>query len=146
MDAKTAKQVGVKVTGGKEIRDLKRIFLLEDEPILLKLMEAELRHHDLDVWSFSNPNELKENCTFKDLSEQVVITDEHMPGMNGLEFVTELKNELGDQKPICIIFTGDATALESKPGFDSTDLVVEKPIDPEEFMALLHGMLKAENP
>ena len=143
MDAKTAKTTGQKLTPGKSP---KKVFLLEDEPILLKLMEEELRHHNIDVWSFCCPAELKENCSLEDLSDQVVVTDEHMPGMNGLEFISELEQVLGPKKPVCILFTGNSDSIEDKPGHEATNLVVEKPVDPEEFMAILHGMLGDSSP
>lgn len=138
MDAKTAKDWG----GQKQVgKILKKVFLLEDEPILLKLMEDELKHHDLDVYSFSDPKELLDSVGPKELSEQVLITDERMHGMSGLSLVQDLAQELGEKKPLCIIFTGDSDAVEDHPGRDLADLVVEKPIDPEEFIALLKGMI-----
>ena len=119
-----------------------KIFLFEDEPILLKLMEEELVHRNLDVWSFSCPDEFEATCQISDLKGQVLITDEHMPGTNGADFINKIGKELGEERPLTIIFTGDEESLINNKGLDYTDLVVEKPIDPEELIGTLEELVR----
>jgi CheY-like chemotaxis protein len=74
----------------------------------------------------------------------VIILDYHMPQMDGLDVVRQLKGrKIPTQIPI-ILFTGDAqTTLESQAQKLGVARVVHKPILPSELLAVAHDVVNA---
>ena len=60
----------------------------------------------------------------------LVITDHFLPDLTGAELVSEMKR----RKPtvLVVLFTG---FVEPQPGFEQADLVLDKGMMPQEFLA-----------
>ncbi|HUI68399.1 MAG TPA: response regulator [Nitrospirota bacterium] len=102
---------------------MKTILLVDDEPEVLALHEFMLNDFGHKVI----PKPTAESALFlvkEGVNVDLVITDYRMPGMNGVEFVRELRRIL-PSVPV-LILTGDLT-LEIEPGLGVFALI-NKPI------------------
>lgn len=112
----------------------KSILLVDDEIMILESLEKILRHQGFDVKSA--PNGHKALTLFNKYSFDLVITDLSMPGMDGLELLTNLKKRQPDIT--LIIMTAYATiktAVQAikKGAYD----FIEKPFEPRELISLI---------
>ena len=79
----------------------RRIFVIDDNEVILELFRNFLKDEDYEVCTFPNPMELvcfksgtnSECCDADKCCAHAVFTDCNMPGMNGLEFIKHLKNK-----------------------------------------------------
>ncbi len=88
-----------------------RIIVVDDEPEMLALLEADLRGEGFDVVSTSDPNQALAGLANPEL--EVVLTDVRMPGKSG----TELCREVVRRRP--------DVAVVLMTGFGSLELAVE---------------------
>jgi len=65
-----------------------RILCVDDEPLVLKLMEAQLVPRGYEV--FVAPNGATALRLVKEIRPQIVLLDVMMPGMGGIETLTEI--------------------------------------------------------
>lgn len=118
------------------LQDL-RILIADDEPFNLKLLQAILKNHEVEVTEYSNGKE-----AFEALSRthfDVALLDLKMPEMKGWEIASAIRADKGpNQQSVLIALT--ATVSESeyqksvKSGFDR---VLRKPFDEEELLRLI---------
>ncbi len=84
---------------------MERILILDDDKNQLKYLENLLRNY-FECVVFYNPIEAMNS--FRDNNYLGVITDLHMPLMNGIEFIKKISLYKEDQFPI-VVFSGDVT-------------------------------------
>ena len=89
------------------------ILVLDDEPIVLKRLKPALEKSGYDVEAFSRSLEASSRVLEKDFD--IVITDLKMEGLDGMEFLTRVK----DRSPLTevIVITGFATMETAKESF-----------------------------
>jgi len=89
------------------------ILLLDDETIVLKRLKPALEKNGYEVEVFSRSSEAFDRITEKDFD--IVITDLKMPGLDGMQFLTLVK----DRSPTSevIVITGFATMETAKESF-----------------------------
>jgi len=89
------------------------ILVLDDEPIVLKRLKPALEKSGYDVEAFSRSLEASNRVLEKDFD--IVITDLKMEGLDGMEFLTRVK----DRSPLTevIVITGFATMETAKESF-----------------------------
>lgn len=79
--------------------DKLRIVLLEDNDIVREVLHASLTHRGYDVYAFAEPTicplQLSPacRCTENQVCTDVILTDLDMPGMDGFQFVENLKRK-----------------------------------------------------
>jgi two-component system chemotaxis response regulator CheY len=74
----------------------------------------------------------------------VIILDYHMPRMDGLDVVRQLKGRKRPTQTPIILFTGDAqTTLENQAQKLGVARVIHKPILPSQLLAIAHDVLNA---
>lgn len=121
-----------------------RILCVDDEPLNLKLLEAMLVPRGYEVIKAVNGTEALEK-----ISEQgadIVLLDVLMPGMNGFEVCSKIKDdERGKNVPVVMI-----TALRSKEdrikGIEAgAEDFISKPFDQAEVLARIKMLLKIKN-
>ncbi|MFP4165474.1 MAG: response regulator [Chitinispirillaceae bacterium] len=111
-----------------------KILIVEDETRLLYSLAFVLRRKGYEVTPVTNAetalSEIKglENGFFK-----LIISDIHLPGMSGLDFIEKLQN-MGDPTPFLVI-----TAYKGKPIFDALENrgvrhILQKPFDSTELL------------
>ena len=90
-----------------------KILILDDEPIVLKRLKPALEKSGYDVEAFSRSLEASSRILEQDFD--IVITDLKMEGLDGMEFLTRVK----DRSPATevIVITGFATMETAKQSF-----------------------------
>lgn len=90
-----------------------KILILDDEPIVLKRLKPTLEKSGYEVEAFSRSLEASSRIKEKDFD--IVITDLKMEGLDGMEFLTQVK----DRSPSTevIVITGFATMETAKESF-----------------------------
>lgn len=78
-----------------------RVFVVDDEPPILVLMDRILRAHEFEPRTFpSGPAALERIGAEK---PSVVLLDLNMPDMSGEEFIRALRRDCGDDVPVLIL-------------------------------------------
>jgi DNA-binding NtrC family response regulator len=89
------------------------ILVLDDEPIVLKRLRPALEKAGYEVEVFSRSSEAMARVMDKNFD--IVITDLKMPGLDGMQFLTMVKQ--GSPKTEVIVITGFATMETAKESF-----------------------------
>ncbi len=88
------------------------ILILDDEPIVGKRLKPSLEKKGYEVEAFTNSKEALERI--EERSFDIVVTDLKMEGMDGMQFLTLVKEKYPDTEVIVITgFATMATARES---------------------------------
>ena len=88
------------------------ILILDDEPIVGKRLKPSLEKKGYEVESFTSSKEAMERI--EERSFDIVVTDLKMEGMDGMQFLTLVKEKYPDTEVIVITgFATMATARES---------------------------------
>jgi DNA-binding NtrC family response regulator len=114
--------------------DKRPILVVDDEPDMLDSLRSLLRH-DFQVYTASSG---AEGAAILEKHEiHVVMTDQRMPQMTGVAFLTKIKNE--HPEAIRLIFTGyaDISAVIDAINQGNVFRYVCKPWDPEQLIATL---------
>jgi PAS domain S-box-containing protein len=121
-----------------------RILLIDDHPMIVRMLKAGLERHDQTVWGAYSG---REGLTVFEREEvDAIVSDLGMPEMNGRQVakaVKELCEQTGRKKPVFIILTGwgDVTKRFGNLEDLGVDAVVQKPMDAPNLMALIHKIL-----
>src|ERR1700754_713424 len=84
-----------------------RIFIIEDDKIMSKLLKFSLDQNDLyDVWVFDSGETFFENIH---LAPDIVLIDYNLPGMSGMEILKRIKQANPD---IATVFLSAQEKLE----------------------------------
>jgi len=129
-----------KMTGKK----MKTILVVDDEQENLRTYEEIL--HDMDYHVLSQPDggsalELLRDDTAVDL----IITDYRMPGMNGIEFITELRRSRPFVPVIMITAYGNIETYLHSVSLGVFEYV-HKPVKKEEFERIVQHALHEAGP
>ncbi len=119
---------------------MKKILLVDDEPAILTVLELLLNKFGYIVVLKSNA----ESALFlirEGVNVDLVITDYRMPGMNGVEFVRELRRIL-PSVPV-LMLTGDI-AVEIEPSLGVFELI-NKPVAGKELDRIVKAALDRTN-
>lgn len=84
-----------------------RILVVDDEPLVAKVVASMLDIDGHDVSVANNGEDALRLCSAADY--EVVVTDYHMPGMNGSELIGKIR-ALDGPEPVIILLTGSAVA------------------------------------
>lgn len=116
-----------------------RILIVDDEPKICQFLEVLLRREGYDVGSVYNAADGL--ASLAERPATLVITDLKMPGMDGFEFVRQLKDNY-PQIPV-IMITGYATVDTAVDALRSgVDDYVTKPFDIDELRKVISRTIK----
>ena len=90
-----------------------QILILDDEPIVLKRLKPALEKAGYEVEAFSRSLEASNRVMEKEFD--VVITDLKMEGLDGMQFLTQVKSRSPSTE--VIVITGFATMETAKESF-----------------------------
>jgi DNA-binding NtrC family response regulator len=90
-----------------------RILVLDDEPIVSKRLQPALEKKGYLVETFFESSKALER--FEEKPFDIVITDLKMKGLNGMQFLTEVKKQ--SPKTEVVVITGFATMETAKESF-----------------------------
>jgi DNA-binding NtrC family response regulator len=117
---------------------LQRILIVEDEDNARKGYEALLRKWDCEVLGVPSGEEAL--AKFAEFSPQVIIADVELPGMNGLELLRHLGDEI--QRVPVVIITGRGSDERVVQAIEAGAFwYIEKPLKPPILRALLDRAL-----
>jgi len=108
------------------------IFCVDDDRLFLKSLVRILRRHGYAVIGFDNPDAALEGIPIHKPS--LVFIDVLMPGMNGLDLATELREAYGDGLPF-VLLTAKSDDTEISEGYKSgARYYITKPCEPERIL------------
>ncbi|GAX87799.1 two-component system, OmpR family, phosphate regulon response regulator PhoB [Lebetimonas natsushimae] len=119
-----------------------KIAIIEDEEDLLDLLEFNLINAGFDAVGFLNTKKVKDFIIEE--NPDLLIVDRNLPGIEGSEFVKELKNE-GFNIPV-IFLTAKVGEEDILDGFEKgADDYIKKPFSIKELIARIKAVLKRYN-
>ncbi len=117
-----------------------KVAIIDDEPLLVRIITDLLQRSGIDVDSFSNGSDALSKIIPHISKYSCVITDFDMPGISGIELATKIR-EVSFDLPI-IISSGDKNLLNEE---DLIKLriksVLKKPFTKKELFKVLKGVI-----
>jgi CheY-like chemotaxis protein len=117
-----------------------RIFIVDDEPMLLELAAKILEPLKFEIQTFTNPSKAVQVYAAANPPPDLVITDFAMHQMDGMDLIRECRRIHPNQKIILLSGTVDKTI------FDGTlvrpDRFMEKPYLPRQLVELVQSVLE----
>lgn len=115
-----------------------RIFVVDDEEMIVVTLSAILRHFGFDVSPFTNPLEALEAA--ESFRPQLLITDVSMPGLSGIDLAILIRDKL----PECriLLFSGQGKTSDQqvnarKRGYEFE--LLTKPVHPTVLLAVVNS-------
>jgi CheY-like chemotaxis protein len=116
-----------------------RVFIVDDEPILLELAEKVLSGLECDIQTFTNPAIALETYASAATPPELIITDFAMHEMDGLDLIRECRRRNPKQKILLVSGTVDESIFsnsEAKP-----DRFLAKPYQPSALAEIVQELL-----
>ena len=95
-------------------REKTSILTLDDEPIVTKRLQPSLEKKGYEVESFTRSADALQRIKERDFN--IVVTDLKMEGVDGMAFLTEVKEKTPETE--VIVITGFATMATAKESFN----------------------------
>jgi CheY-like chemotaxis protein len=131
--------MGVSNSKTESKRSRPRIFIVDDEPILLELAQNILSDFNYDMQTFTNPEVALRVFAAADKPPELVITDFAMHEMDGLDLIRECRRRNSKQKILMVSGTVDESI------FADTDVrpdrFLAKPYQPAALMKVVQELL-----
>ncbi|GEM_PF-317638 len=121
-----------------EAPDMQKVLIIDDDPVVVQLTSGILRKKGFEVFT------AKEGKTGLQLLQEkkpdIVITDYQMPGMSGIDVLSNIR-EVDDAIPVIILTAyGDASLTIRSMKGGAYDFI-EKPINPKELLETVNAGL-----
>jgi CheY-like chemotaxis protein len=113
-----------------------KIFVVDDEPMLLDLAAAILQPYGFKVWTFRDPQLALEE--FPAIKPEILVTDYAMGSMNGMDLVVQCRRLNPKQKIILLSGTVDEGVYADVP--DKPDRFLAKPYQVHQFVELIRTL------
>lgn len=128
-----------KDTGEVNRNTQKRILLIEDEPMLLNVFKEALEIYGHEVLAFACGVDLLDYLSQTESKNfQILITDDEMPKMRGVELISQVKEHLPEINTILV--TGNVSdKAQQMLANNELDHLVEKPASLEKLMKLVEA-------
>ena len=108
-----------------------KILIIDDEKVITNLLREFFSHRNYLVYSASSGDEAMK--ILEDVDVSIIITDIKMPGMDGMEFYSELKKYKPHLLNKLIFITGDTISRETNSFLEKTGgFYLKKPFSFEE--------------
>lgn len=118
------------------------IFVVDDEPFVLDLLEICLKSTEFEARFFSDPIAALRAFESAQPKPALLLADFQMPGMNGLELIHRCKTGHPELKTISISGTlnvDEMDAYKARP-----DVFLPKPFYPSELLPLIHELMRRQ--
>ena len=120
----------------------RRLAIVDDNPNTTLLIKTILESiGDIEIETFNDPRVAVQACLGGD--QDLILVDYHMPGMNGIEFLQEFRNDEHRRDIPVVMITGqdDKDLLYKALEAGATDFL-RKPVEPVELIARVRNMLR----
>ena len=114
----------------------KKILLIDDEQIVKELTETMLETLDHQVISFEDADEAFSYFSGHSKEFDLVITDQSMPTMTGVELAKKIK-EISPLMPVIISTGHSSQQIQEQLDTNSSCLVLEKPFNLDQLEKLV---------
>jgi len=116
------------------------ILLVEDSSTMRNLEKYLLKRLNLNVITANNGDEALKIYNEKKDDIDLIVTDIHMPGKDGIEIVKEIRHEKSlEELPILVISSDNTSAKALKKGAND---FIRKPFEKEEFIVRVNNLLE----
>ncbi|EPX82455.1 PP2C family protein-serine/threonine phosphatase [Salipiger mucosus] len=117
---------------------LRRVLVVDDSPLQLKILSSMLRRRGFEVWQARSGEEALEICAAQ--QPDAVLSDWMMPGMDGLDFCRRFRALPRETYGYFILLTSKSEKGEIARGLDAgADDFLTKPIHAEELHARINA-------
>lgn len=117
-----------------------KIFIVDDSPIQLILLEKVLQREGFIVEAFSNGPDLIQGISIE--KPDLIISDIHMPELNGFELINEVRSiPEGDKIPCFLISSKADTVIRDKVDAIGAEAFIKKPFEYQSLMAVIQDLL-----
>jgi len=115
-----------------------RVLLVDDDPFILKMETAILKHAGMQVLSLTNPLEALE--AMQNFDPDVIVLDVYMPKASGPELAAIIRNrEPQNEVPILFLSVETNLTMQLQALGVGGDDFLEKPIEQEHFVAAVRS-------
>jgi DNA-binding response OmpR family regulator len=119
------------------------VLCVDDDRLFLKSLARILRRRDVVVLSYDDPDEARAAIPVH--NPAMAFVDVLMPGMNGLDLVSELREEYGDGLPV-VLLSAKSSDEEIGQGLQAgARYYVTKPCDPDRILQVADELLGARS-
>ena len=122
-----------------------RVLVVDDEPSVAEFMRELLDSWGLEVSVAGEPEAALSMLRVDAEGYDLVITDQTMPRMSGLQLAEEI-GRMSAAPPV-VLYTGYAEAVDpAELSAAGVKGLVRKPLEPSELRAVITGYLKRDDP
>lgn len=119
---------------------MKKILLVDDSKTMLMSLESVLKKAKFDIKTATSGQEALAICP--QFSPDLVITDLNMPGMDGIELITQLKAQPSMRfKPILMLTTESQASMRAQAKAAGATGWLVKPVAPNDLLDVLKKVL-----
>jgi ribonuclease P protein subunit RPR2 len=115
-----------------------RVLVVDDESSLRTLVQTTIGHSDLEVREAESAEQAA--ALVASWRPSVVVLDVGLPGLDGLSFCRQLKEERADEAPAVVLLTGTELS-HTAARVAGADALLRKPFSPLELMGVLERLL-----
>lgn len=121
---------------------VRRILIVDDDQASREILKEALKWEGYEVRQLSNGTQVTD--TIQSWSPDLVLLDQNMPGMDGLETLSEVRKR---NRYISVIFlSGNSSTAAVVEGLDAgADDYIAKPFDPQELLARVRSQLRIKD-
>jgi DNA-binding response OmpR family regulator len=120
--------------------DPRHVLLVEDDPLLSELLEMLLLLEGLGVAHAENGLDALQRL--KDGQFGLIVLDLMMPLMDGLRFLEEFSAIPSEKPPVLVLSGSSDLAAAERARSCGAAAVAHKPVDQDEFLALVRSLLE----
>jgi DNA-binding response OmpR family regulator len=118
-----------------------RILIVEDEPLIVTMLQINLRRHGHEVVPFTAAEPMLDYLEHEDAD--VLLLDIMLPGMNGDEALKRLR-ESGRTLPVLMLTARQDVATKVGTLQNGADDYLTKPFDMNELLARISALLRRQ--
>jgi len=120
---------------------MKKVLIVDDEEDMLWMLQRNMDNGIPNIETFTAQSGIEALDTLEETEISLVITDINMPGMSGLELLTEINNKWKETKVI-IMTAYPSSAFENKAKKEGAVRFVEKPFDINDMRKIVEDVLE----
>ena len=120
---------------------LKRLLVVDDEPNLLRAVEAVLRGEGFEIMTARSGREAL--VAVAGSLPDLIVSDVRMPGMDGFQLAQKLRASTHSALVPIVFLTAKDETEDRIEGFESgVDVYLTKPFEPDELVAVIKNILR----
>lgn len=121
--------------------DAAKILIVDDDPLALRALERALRREDWRIYKAINPAVALHTLQELNGEVDVVITDNRMPVIRGLEFLGTLRKEYPSVERVMITGDEDVSTLQAAVNSGRVAHFFVKPYDVDQLRQAIAGLV-----